>query len=212
MEKHEPNPIANWFKTGKDYDLGVLLLRRFQKDTTRYDPYLNRVPPNFLSFQLQMALENCVALLPTLKTPILSAVPQTPDMVLQWRAEAKKWHKLESDNHSRLHFATTKEDRAPIVIERMTIIAPALDELYRKIRLYEKTGQLGVPIVVEAHPLDIQSVNALWVEKANVESRLSRIRKQEKYCTEIQAKFARLYDIYMALQLSFEKQLSDYLP
>ena len=210
------NPISDWFQSGKDYYSGVLLLRRFQKDTTRYDPYLNRTPPNFLSFQLQTALENCVILLPTLEKPRIQPIVETPALVLQWKNEAKKWHKLESDNHSRLHFATTKEARAPIVVERMTVIAPALDELYRKIKLYEKSGQLEVPKMVESEKaieiINVQSINQLWIEKSNLESRLSRIKKQAKYVSEATTKFERLFHIHQALQLPFEKQLSDYLP
>lgn len=209
----EGNAVRNWFKQGKDYNAGVLLLRQFGKDTTRYDAYLNRIPPNFLSFQLQTALESCAAMPLKVETPVSTVAPM-PTQVTEWRNEAKKWHKLEADNHSRLHFATTKEARQPIVIERMTVIAPALDELYRKIRLYEQTGQVEMPKPepeATIVPLDVQSINQLWTEKLNLESRLSKIRKQERYATEIQGKFERLYQIYAALELPFEKQLSDYL-
>ena len=210
----ERNAVADWFKQGKDYYSGVLLLRKFGKDTTRYDAYLNRIPPNFLSFQLQTALESCAAMPLKAEMPV-STVATIPTQVTEWRNEAKKWHKLEADNHSRLHFATSKEARQPIVIERMTVIAPALDALYRKIRLYEQTGQVELPKPEPEStivPLDVQSINQLWQEKGNLESRLSRIRQQEKYRTECIAKFTRLHDIHQALQLQFEKQLSDYLP
>jgi hypothetical protein len=210
----EGNAVRNWFKQGKDYHSGVLLLRKFGKDTTRYDAYLNRIPPNFLSFQLQTALESCAAMPLKVETGV-STVATIPTQVTAWKSEARKWHKLESDNHSRLHFATTKEARQPIVIERMTVIAPALDELYRKIRLYEQTGQVEIPKPepeATIVPLDVQSINQLWQEKGNLESRLSRIRQQEKYRAEVITKFTRLYDIHKALQLPFEKQLSDYLP
>jgi hypothetical protein len=216
--------VQEWFEQGQDFYSGVMLLRSRGKDTSYYDRYLEvAVPPQYNALRLADDINalpityNKVSdvsktsdtYLPNPKYTF-SPVETDPPVIALLRADAKRWHKVEGDNHARLHLATTQEARADIATERMTIIAPALDNIYNQIRTWQDSGELpNVPDnVVKSEKA---TLNELWREKLSIEPRLSKIKGQAKYQDEILEKFERLKIIHVELDLPFEKKITDYI-
>lgn len=218
------NAISEWFESGKDYYSGVMLLRQYGINTTYFDRYLTAaVPPQYHAQRLADELNGCV----NLPIPIASSQPiivnhqtqnaqaqfdkKEPLLIRELRESAKRWHKLEADNHARLHLAQTKEERCEIAKERMNIIAPALDDIYHQIRVWKETGELPSATDTSNKVSEKAKLNELWREKLSIEPRLSKIKKQEKFRSEIVEKFERLRAIHLELELSFEKNINDYI-
>ena len=217
------NPIAQWFENGKDYYSGVMLLRQYGINTAYFDRYLTaNVPPQYQALRLADELNACFDLkIVTTQHPtsinqtykVASIIPERdaePFPIILLREEAKPWHKLEADNHARLHLAGSQDERREIAQERMTVIAPALDGIYHQIRVWKETGELPSS-KIEALQSDKARLNDLWREKLSIEPRLSKIKKQEKFKTEILEKFERLKAVHVELDLPFEKNINDYL-
>jgi hypothetical protein len=226
------NHVENWYKNGKDFDEGVALLRLAHQDVSRFSAYEGTawIPP-YTTQALQDALdqlsdEDFYQVPPTKNLTIqkdnspLRPTQNEPPSVTLLRGEARRWHKLEAVNHEQLHQLFAKNapeaEVAPLVIERIEIIAPALDDLYQRIKSWDTEGVAPIvhfekPVAVQTSD-DISRINALWREKNSIEPRLSKIKKQLQSKTEIIEKFERLATIHAELELPFEKKLDDYLP
>lgn len=133
---------------------------------------------------------------PKILNESFTEIPSDPDVIKRLKAQAKSLHKEEAHLHQLLCASNSIEKRHEIALKICKSIGPALDNIYSKIKEYNRTG--NIPDQNSLIRMDKKSMT----DKMNsIKSRISRLQKlvktdgSSKYHIELKEKEQLLNEI-----------------